>query len=58
MNNIFTLDAGSSRNEVVQFLQSVLEDCVNAAAAEAGVEAVQQFFSGYKDNVEALRLAA
>lgn len=52
MNNVFTLDAAGPRvkDEAIQHLQLVIEDCVRAAVDEVGVVGFQSFFGYHKED--------
>lgn len=58
MNNVTTFTALGPRVEVVEFLQAQLSRCVEAAAKDVGVAGVQQFFQGYRSDLDALKQAA
>ena len=58
MNNVTTFATLGPRVETVEFLQAQLSRCAEAAAKDVGITGVQQFFQGYRSDIDALKQAA
>lgn len=58
MSNLLSFEVQSPRADVVLFLQDAIEVCARQAALDVGLQGVQNFFAGYKDSIEAARIAA
>ena len=58
MSNILSFPAISPRADAIDALQMAMPELIKLTALDVGAEGVKAFFDGYKDSIDARKLAA